>query len=350
MKKDKQVENNQNQNVETENKKTSTQIEKDILAYKDKARKRKENRMKEMRKKYRIGIGLAAAVVIIALIVFIAVKWANRPYKVDYDDLEINGKWYAANIDDVGEINVSDDKFEYKDSTGAVVLSGDYDISEKKIEIKDKTYDFEYFDEAKEGKNVIDNEADFSVNKYFIIKIDGNDVYCSDSLEDAEDQADSNLDTNAYYKKADMFDNSGFAVDEEDRLLAYIGDDEEITIPSQVKLLGENAFSKDYDRAMKIKTINVPSNIQAIEPYAFSFTNASKITIAQGVGGIKTDAFSDCDAKEFYFPDSMGYIEPNIFGENAKLKGVKLNIKKDSNVDNYFKNANLQGDYEIVYR
>ena len=76
---------------------------------------------------------------------------------------------------------------------------------------------------------------------------------------------------------------------------------------------------------LDIKTIDIPSNIIAIEPYAFSRCESlSTVNISEGVEILRTGAFKDClSLKTLTLPDSMTKVNLAAFVHSG-LEELKL--------------------------
>lgn len=76
-------------------------------------------------------------------------------------------------------------------------------------------------------------------------------------------------------------------------LVQYTGNDENVVIPSKVKVIGEDAFSGN----LTVKTVTIPNSVKEIRYHAFSGCDLlTKVTIGDSVESIGTAAFSDCSA------------------------------------------------------
>ena len=151
--------------------------------------------------------------------------------------------------------------------------------------------------------------------------------------------------TNDYYTKNGLFSDQGFAIDGDDTLVAYTGNEEDVRVPSDATDIAANTFSTDYDRAKKLKKVTVPSSVKTIESYAFAFSTVEEIYLSEGITQIHDNAFANSKLKDIYLPDSIDYLGDNIFGNT---KGVKVHCTKDSSTFKFLNEHNQKKDFEIV--
>lgn len=141
-----------------------------------------------------------------------------------------------------------------------------------------------------------ENEGNYDLKNYFyVIDNQGNKIYYFKKEDDAANQLDYNYQTNAYYEKSGMFDENGFAIDEDGVLLAYNGDLKEVTIPSSVKAIGENAFSADFSRGLNTEKVIVPASVKTIEIGAFSFSKVKNVVLQGGSQNVKQGAYDESE-------------------------------------------------------
>ena len=71
---------------------------------------------------------------------------------------------------------------------------------------------------------------------------------------------------------------------------------EEIVIPGSVKVIGENAFSKEYRlyTGYRIKSVVLGNSVELIEDYAFCFNTNIKVHIKNKNIKISGTAFDNC--------------------------------------------------------
>ena len=100
------------------------------------------------------------------------------------------------------------------------------------------------------------------------------------------------------------------------------------TIPSSVKVIGENAFEKSA-----IKKIDIPSTVERIEPCAFIDSSLEEVTIdAKYVGSL---SFVGCDnLNEVSINSNVSKIESNAFESLTNLKNLNL-VNGIKEIDSY---------------
>lgn len=104
------------------------------------------------------------------------------------------------------------------------------------------------------------------------------------------------------------------------RLVKYIGEDEEVVIPSTVKVVGPRAFSSNK----KLKKVAVPSTVKEIGVCAFSGCSSLRdVTLSEGLEKIMMGAFWFCKSLEkIVIPSSVRQIECENFQYCTSLKTV----------------------------
>lgn len=290
---------------------------------------------------------------LVMMSMFIFVKCRHRDAFTDkgyYKSISLEGTWYKVDLDEMYVVKFYNDSFDEKDVYGEQPRKGQYEVGNHALKLGSKEYSMKYIDEKKEMEPVIDDDVNqYELKEYFyIIDEEGNKIYYFKEEEDAADQLEYNCQTNAYYEKAGMFDENGFAIDEEGMLLAYNGDSQEVTIPETVTGIAENAFSADYDRALNTQKVSIPSYVKTIDTGAFFFSNVSTVVISQGVGRINDWAFGDSNIKDIYFPSSIPVMSTNMFETEQGVKGLKIHCSAGSQTEQFIKNNPPSGDYEIV--
>ena len=266
----------------------------------------------------------------IAMLCFVKFrKHEALTYKENYKSLDLSGKWYLVDVDDVFVVDMDDGDYTKRDVDGNLVNEGTYKIGEHTIDIDGSDYPIDYTDEYLEAEYLEDSKdlEDFSLSKHFEVTIHGKKVYYFSTKEAAEDQVDYNMTTNDYYTKAGLFNSDNFAIDGDDTLVAYIGDKSDIRVPSEATDIAANTFSTDYNRAKNLKKVIVPSSVKTIEGYAFAFSKVETLYLSEGLTQINDNAFADSKLKDIHMPDSIDYLGEKMFG---KMKGIKVHCSKDS--------------------
>ena len=113
-------------------------------------------------------------------------------------------------------------------------------------------------------------------------------AYCS-SLMSMPLSADCKIEKNTFLRCRNLADQNGFIV-ENSILYGYRGTDEEIYIPSWVKVIGDSAFYANET----VRVVHGHSEIVRIERYAFSNSEIERIEGFDGVKTIEMGAFASC--------------------------------------------------------
>jgi hypothetical protein len=274
-------------------------------------------------------------------------------FKGEYKTLSLTGKWYKVDLDEISVVSITKDgKYEERDMSDKLVKSGTYEIGNHVMRFDENIFSMNYVDEESQYKENIKNDdlSEYELRKYFYITdSEGEKIYYFSNDTAASDQVEDNCSTNEYYQKTRLFDENGFAIDGDGVLLAYTGDAKEVTIPSDVTEIAENAMSADYGRAENTEKITIPSTVKKISSGAFSFSNVKKVYIEQGVEEIDTWAFGDSNIEEIHFPKSVKSLREGILDTEEGLEGLKIYCQKDSQVEQYFKDNQPEGEYQIIY-
>lgn len=284
---------------------------------------------------------------------FLFVRCRHRDAFTDkgyYKNISLEGTWYKVDLDEMYIVKFHGNSFDEKDVYGEQARKDKYEVGNHALRLGNKEYSMKYVDEEKEWKEIIgDNADEYELKEYFyIIDKEGNKFYYFREEEDAADQIDYNCLTNAYYEKSGMFDENGFAIDEEGMLLAYNGNMREMVIPSSVTGIAENAFSADYERALNTQKVIIPSNVKKIESGAFFFSNVNTVVIHQGVQEIHEWAFGDSNIKDIYLPKYIAKMSTNMFETEEGVKGLRIHCISGSQTEQFMKKNPPKGTYEIV--
>ena len=268
-------------------------------------------------------------------------------YKENYKSLDLNGKWYMVDVDDVFVVDMDDGDYTKRDIDGNLVNEGSYKIGEHTINLDGSDYPIDYTDDYLEADYLAksDDLDKYNLSKHFVVDIHGKDVYYFSKKEAAEDQVDFNMTTNDYYSRNGLFNDEGFAIDGDDTLVAYTGSEETIRVPSEASDIAANTFSTDFDRAKKLKKVIVSSSVKSIESYAFAFSNVETVYLSESVTSIGDNVFANSKVKEVHMPDSIDYMGDNIFGNT---KGIKVHCSQDSDTYKFLSEHNQKNNFEIV--
>ena len=124
---------------------------------------------------------------------------------------------------------------------------------------------------------------------------------------------------------------------------AGIFDDEEIPELTEIflesgidPLLYLDSVPERYSSDLSIKEVTIPSNIRVIGVSAFANCyNLKEIVFKEGVDEIESRAFSSCESLvKLYFPDSLSQLNAEVFQDCNNLKEVSIG-----------KNINYIGSY-----
>ena len=100
-------------------------------------------------------------------------------YKENYKSVDLTGKWYMVDVDDVFVVDMEDGDYTKRDIDGNLVNKGTYKIGEHTINLDGSDYPIDYTDEYLEadyaaGSDDLDND---SLSKHFEVDIHGKSVY-----------------------------------------------------------------------------------------------------------------------------------------------------------------------------
>ncbi len=130
-------------------------------------------------------------------------------------------------------------------------------------------------------------------------------------------------------------------------LLTYIGKGEEVTVPEQVTVIGDRAFSytttltkvqlpeglteignyafsecMDWQDDSKTWEINIPSTVTAIGDYAFHFASIKEFILPENLKTLGKYAFSDTPIQALIIPDGITKIPEGLCRDCSSLKTV----------------------------
>lgn len=133
-----------------------------------------------------------------------------------------------------------------------------------------------------------------------------------------------------YYKEGDFI----YADEKMDTLVAYLGADTIVTIPSSVVSIGYSAFYKCKD----LTSIIIPNTVTSISDYAFYGCESLKaISIPDHVSTIGEYAFWGCNSlTSVNIPSSVTYIRKYTFYRCKNLKSITIPSSVDSIGENAF--------------
>ena len=104
----------------------------------------------------------------------------------------------------------------------------------------------------------------------------------------------------------------------------------EFTIPSDVEIIGRDAFKNS-----KIRTINIPNGVTKLDICAFAYSELEHISLPETLQVIGAYAFSNCEnLTELVIPESVTDIDTCAFQE---LSNCVLTILNEQDDENQFK-------------
>lgn len=114
-------------------------------------------------------------------------------------------------------------------------------------------------------------------------------------------------------------DADGFTINNDGLLTKYTGTAQKVTIPSNVRTIGESAFQNNKS----IKSVIIPKNVQKIEKLAFyGCSNLESVTMAEGVEEIGIQAFSETHLKSVVLPKSITKMDRLVFTSCNQLTSI----------------------------
>ena len=118
--------------------------------------------------------------------------------------------------------------------------------------------------------------------------------------------------------------NSDFAI-KNDTLVTYMGDDTEVKIPNNVRLIGKGAFKG----CRTITSVTIPEGVVEIGSNAFcECKSLVSVNIPESVTKIGYSAFNSCHSlKSVDIPDSVTEVGTSAFAYCYALKSVSLGSK-----------------------
>lgn len=111
-----------------------------------------------------------------------------------------------------------------------------------------------------------------------------------------------------------------------DTLIQYTGNDENVTIPAGVRVIGEDAFSGN----LSMKTLTIPNGVEEIRYHAFSGCDMlESVNIADSVRIIGQAVFSDCGSlRDVTIGDGLVNMGSGIFAGCPNLSTVNIKSSK----------------------
>src|SRR5574344_45975 len=131
-------------------------------------------------------------------------------------------------------------------------------------------------------------------------------------------------------------------------LVAYKGNDSDVTIPDGITTIGRSAFN-DY---RNLTSITIPNSVTSIGTWAFeNCTNLTSITIRNSVKSIGEWAFSNCESlKSITIPNSVKSIGGEVFSNCKNLVSIIIPNSVTSIGSWAFENCDNLTDIKIPER
>ena len=97
--------------------------------------------------------------------------------------------------------------------------------------------------------------------------------------------------------------------------------DTEYVIPEGTEIIGSYAFY----HAGQLNAVQIPGSVRSLEPYAFTYSNLSSVTLPDGFVSVGPSAFESCYALErAVLPDTLTEIGPSAFASCSKLTEITI--------------------------
>lgn len=105
-------------------------------------------------------------------------------------------------------------------------------------------------------------------------------------------------------------------------LVSYTGESEHVVIPSEVRVIGEDAFYFN----LSLKSVRIEGELDAIERNAFySCNDLERVEALFGIGEIGYGAFGMClNLRSVSVKGGVGYIEDGAFFETISLEELEI--------------------------
>lgn len=129
-------------------------------------------------------------------------------------------------------------------------------------------------------------------------------------------------------------------------LMSYLGEDEFVSIPDSVKVIGEGAFAGNTT----LQSVEFPDGIESIRYNAFGDCTALKsITIPDSVTKVSPGAFKGCSALESVeIGENVSSWGSGVFNGCSSLK--ELYVDEDNLYLTYYNGALYNGDMTMLYQ
>lgn len=103
-------------------------------------------------------------------------------------------------------------------------------------------------------------------------------------------------------------------------LYKYVGTDRSVTIPMQVKIIGDEAFYFQNE----VKSVVFPDTVTTIGDRAFMYTGLQTLQLPDSVTSIGESAFSAADITKIVIPDQVSVIKQWAFSNCSHVTSITL--------------------------
>lgn len=284
-----------------------------------------------MKKKNIIIYGILGVFVLLVLIGMILNLNQNNIYI--YDDLDvleefdITGTWYSI--------------YDWSNFEYVFYENGTYTAN-------DPSYDSNYYEgnyklDKKGSKLVLSEKDEFSNrieyydHNYVIEKMSSNMLRICSEDEECIDLYRNKSEAMPYDSECLNPDKDGYCI-EDGVLISYIGNEKEITIPSNVHTIGSNAFAADFDRGINTRKVTIPGTVRDIKTSAFAFTMVDEVIIEEGVETLGDYVFMDACLDVVYFPKTIREAGKGLFNPEERCGGsIDIHLYKGFYMDKHIK-------------
>jgi len=157
------------------------------------------------------------------------------------------------------------------------------------------------------------------------------DVELYEYRQAALESTDRYWTSDKYYET--LKDENGYVI-EDGVLIRYFANEKEIVIPDNVTELGCDVIVSDIEKVTKL---TIPGNVKRIGENAFWQRSLGVVIIEDGVEEIGDSAFRDTYYDEIHIPTSVKKIGAATFSCGEGNEEGKIYVKKGSYAENYFK-------------
>ena len=179
--------------------------------------------------------------------------------------------------------------------------------------------EFEEFDD-------FDNYGSIISDTEFDDEIEFDEDFSDVSEEEFQDRKNS-LDSLSGYHESDVFDAGDFKYKQlEDgescQIVRYIGIDEDVSVPDQLKGLTVKALYMTFSDNSLLETVELPETIEKIDNMAFwKCVGLKHLEIPEGVTEIGRCSFGGCTSLEsIVLPESLENVDEMVFLMCVELK------------------------------